>query len=177
MIAVVYGIVALVALQRLVELWYAQRNTAALLARGGIEAGRNHYYLIVLLHLGWLLTIAIAAPRPASIVWPWLAFFAVLQVARIWIVASLGPFWTTRIITLKDTPLVRRGPYRLMRHPNYLVVALEIAVLPLALREYVVAIVFSLLNAGVLAWRIREEERTLAPRRILLETPDGARGG
>ncbi len=161
----VYGIVALVALQRLVELWYAQRNTRALLARGATESGRGHYALIVLLHLAWLGSIALFAPRPATIAWPWLLFFIGLQLARVWIIATLGPYWTTRIITLKDAPLVRRGPYRFMRHPNYLVVALEIAALPLAFGEIWVAIAFSILNGGVLALRIRQEETALAPRR------------
>jgi methyltransferase len=170
----VYGIVALVALQRLAELLYAQHNTRSLLARGAHEVGRNHYALIVLVHAGWLAAIVILVPQPASIAWSWLVIFGALQAARVWIIASLGRFWTTRIITVKDAPLVRRGPYRFMRHPNYLIVALEIAVLPLAFREYGVAILFSILNAGVLAWRIREEERVLAPRRASQESLDGA---
>ncbi len=168
MTAFVYVIAALVALQRLVELLYAQRNTKALLARGATEVGRGHYLLIVLLHASWLAVIVLAVPRPALIVWPWLAFFIVLQLARVWIIASLGPLWTTRIITLKDEPLVRKGPYRFMRHPNYVVVALEIASLPLAFREYAVALGFSLLNACVLAWRIRQENTALAPRRAAI---------
>ena|SRR5438105_598156 len=169
----VYAIVGLVALQRLAELLYAQRNTQALLARGAQEFGRSHYGLIVFLHAGWLIAIVLSIPRPASIAWSWMILFCLLQAIRIWIIASLGPFWTTRIVTLKDAPLVRRGPYRFMRHPNYLVVVLEIAVLPLVFREYGVAIVFSILNAGVLAWRIREEERALAPRRRSQGSLDG----
>jgi methyltransferase len=165
MSGLVYVIVALVALQRLAELLYAQRNTRALLARGAHEVGRSHYAMIVLVHAAWLAAIAFSVPRPATVTWSWLILFGSLQLIRIWIIVSLGPFWTTRIITLKGAPLVRRGPYRLMRHPNYLVVTLEIAVLPLAFGEYEVAILFSILNAGVLAWRIREEERALAPRR------------
>jgi methyltransferase len=125
------------------------------------------------MHAGWLIAIALSVSRPASIAWPWLVLFCLLQAIRIWIIASLGPFWTTRIITLNDAPLVRRGPYRFMNHPNYLVVVLEIAVLPLAFREYGVAILFSVLNAGVLAWRIREEERALAPRRQTQASLDG----
>jgi methyltransferase len=168
-----YAIVLLVALQRLIELRYAERNTKALLARGGVEVGRAHYPVIVALHAAWLLAVVLALPRDPIIGWPWIAAFVLLQAARIWVIASLGPYWTTRIITLKDAPLVRRGPYKYVRHPNYLVVAAEIAVLPLAFGEVWVAVVFSVLNAGVLAWRIREEEGALSPRRTLGPRPNG----
>ena len=164
---VAYAIVVLVALQRLIELRYAERNTKALLARGGTEIGRAHYPLIVALHAAWLLAVVLALPSEPIIVWPWIAAFVLLQAGRVWVIASLGPYWTTRIITLKDAPLVRRGPYRFVRHPNYLVVAAEIAVLPLAFEEVWVAAVFSVLNAAALAWRIREEEAALSPRRAL----------
>ncbi len=161
-----YAIIALVAIQRLIEIQYANRNTKALLARGGVEAGSSHYPLIVLLHAAWLVAIPLALPSNPSISWPLLGVFVLLQAARVWVIASLGPYWTTRIITLKDAPLVRRGPYKFLRHPNYVVVALEIAVLPLVFGEVAVAVLFSILNASVLFWRIREEERTLRPRRI-----------
>ena len=162
---IVYAVVALVAVQRAVELWHAQRNTRALLQRGATEVGRGHYPLIVALHAAWLVSVALAAPSPVSVAWPWLALFGALQPVRIWIVRSLGPFWTTRIITLRNAPLVKRGPYRLVRHPNYIVVALEIAALPLAFHEYWVATGFSLANAALLTWRIREENLALAPRK------------
>ncbi len=126
------------------------------------------------LHAAWLVAIVIALPREPAISWPWIGVFVVLQAARIWVIASLGPYWTTRIITVRDAPLVRRGPYRFVRHPNYLVVAAEIAVLPLAFGEYWIAAVFSVLNAGILVWRIREEEAALSPRRALHAGPDGA---
>lgn len=170
---VAYAILAFVALQRLIELRYAERNTKSLLAKGGIEVGRAHYPLIVALHAAWLLAVALALPRDPVIAWPWIAIFVLLQAARIWVIMSLGPYWTTRIITLKDAPLVRRGPYKYVRHPNYLVVAAEIAVLPLAFGEVWVAVVFSILNAGLLAWRIREEEAALSPRRTLGPRADG----
>ncbi len=170
---VIYAIVALVALQRLVEIRYAERNTAALLARGAVEIGRHHYPLIVLLHAIWLAAIVLALPPQPQILWPYLAAFVALQGARVWVIASLGPFWTTRIITLESAPLVRRGPYRFVRHPNYLIVALEIAVLPLAFGEFWVALIFSLANAAVLSWRIRQEDRALSPRRSLLADGGG----
>jgi methyltransferase len=161
----IYIILALVALQRLVEVFYAERNTRALLARGAVEIGRAHYPLIVLLHAAWLVAITLLLPTNATIRWPLLALFIVLQLARVWVLATLGPYWTTRIITLEGAPLVRKGPYRFVRHPNYLVVACEIAVLPLVFGEVWVAVVFTVLNAAMLFWRIRQEDAALALRR------------
>lgn len=162
----IYIILALVALQRLVEIAYAERNTRALLARGAVEIGRAHYPLIVLLHAAWLTAIVVLLPPDATIHWWALAVFVALQLARVWVIATLGPYWTTRIITLEKAPLVRNGPYRFVRHPNYLVVVGEIALLPLAFGEVGVAIVFTVLNAAMLAWRIRQEDRALAVRRV-----------
>jgi methyltransferase len=104
-------------------------------------------------------------PPDATIHWWALGIFLVLQLARVWVIATLGPYWTTRIITIDGAPLVRKGPYRFVRHPNYLVVAGEIAALPLAFGEVGVAIVFSILNAAILVWRIRTEDMALAARR------------
>ena len=160
-----YAILALVTLQRLVELPFAHRNTRALMARGAFEIGAGHYPLIVALHAAWLLAIVFFLPQPVAIQWPLLALYALLQVARMWVLTSLGPYWTTRIIVLPGAPLVKTGPYRYLRHPNYLVVAGEILVLPLVFGETMVALVFSLANAALLYWRIRQEETGLAPRR------------
>jgi methyltransferase len=162
---IAYVILGLVAVQRLAELALARRNTAALKARGAVEVGAAHYPLVVGLHAAWLAAIAVLLPQPPSVHWPLLGLFLLLQAARIWVLASLGPYWTTRIITLPGAALVRRGPYRFLRHPNYLVVAAEIAVLPLVFGEALVAIVFSVANAAVLFWRIRQEESALAGRR------------
>jgi methyltransferase len=161
-----YAILALVALQRLAELALASRNTRALLARGAVETGAGHYPLIVSLHLAWLAAMTWFLPNPTSIHWSLLAVFLLLQGLRIWILATLGPYWTTRIISLPGAPLVTNGPYRYLRHPNYVVVAGEIAVLPLVFGEVEVAVFFSIANAAMLAWRIRQEEAHLAPRRI-----------
>jgi methyltransferase len=158
-------IVGLVALERLGELVYARRNTRALLAAGAYEIGRAHYPLIVLLHLCWLIAVYAAADKGAPPVWLWIAIYLALQAARYWVIASLGRFWTTRIIVMPDAPLVRRGPYRWIEHPNYAVVIAEIAVLPLAFRAYAVAAVFSALNGVLLAWRLRIENAALAMRR------------
>ncbi|HWG81021.1 MAG TPA: isoprenylcysteine carboxylmethyltransferase family protein [Stellaceae bacterium] len=157
-------IVALVAVERIAELVHARRNTRALLARGAIEAGAGHYPLLVLLHGAWLVALLYAVPAERAPSWGWLGLFVLLQGLRLWVLASLGPYWTTRIITLPGAPLVRRGPYRFLRHPNYVVVVAEIAVLPLAFGAWRIALVFSALNLALLAWRIRIEQQALAPR-------------
>lgn len=162
--SVLYVVVALVALQRLAELVYARRNEAGLRARGGVEVGARHYPFFVLLHGSWLLALAVLVDPAATVNWPLLGLYLVLQAGRIWVVASLGPYWTTRIITVPDAPLVRTGPYRWFRHPNYLVVVAEIAVLPLAFGAWRIAIVFSALNAALLWHRIRVETAALAAR-------------
>lgn len=157
-------ILAFVTAERLVELWIARRNTRRLLAAGAREFGRSHYPLIVALHASWLIALWLLAP--GRDIDPALLFlFAILQLGRIWVIASLGRRWTTRIIVPPDAPLVRRGPYRYAKHPNYIIVVLEIAALPLAFGLWQVALVFSILNAAVLAIRIREENRALAQSR------------
>lgn len=158
-------VVLLVALQRAAELVYANRNSRRLLSAGAIEHGRRHYPLLVLLHAAWLAAVFFLVPPEAPVIWPLIAVYLLLQAARLWAVASLGRFWTTRVITLPGAPLVRRGPYRWLKHPNYLIVAAEIAVLPLAFGAWALALGFSLANAGLLAARIRVEDEALAPRR------------
>ncbi len=158
----IVGIVllALVTLQRLGELWLSNRNTRRLLAQGAHEVGASHYPLIVALHFWWLVVLWWLAPgRPLEGVW--LAVFVFLEIARIWVLVSLGPRWTTRIIVLPGASLVRRGPYRFVNHPNYIVVAGEIAVLPLVFGLWQVALLFTMLNAILLWFRIREEDRAL----------------
>ncbi len=156
------AVLALVSLQRGSELVIARRNTRRLLARGAVEVAPGHYPLIVLLHAAWLAGLWLLAwDRAVDL--RWLAAFALLEAARLWVLASLGARWTTRIVVLPGAPLVRRGPYRFLSHPNYLVVAGEIAVLPLAFNLPLYALVFSLLNAGVLFVRIRAETRALHP--------------
>ena len=164
------SVVALVALERLAELWHARRNTRALLEGGGIEVGRGHYPFMVALHTAWLLAIPLTVPSEADVSVPLLIVFAILQGLRLWVLLSLGRYWTTRVITVPGAPLVRRGPYRFLRHPNYVVVAAEIAVLPLAFGAWAVAAVFSALNAALLAWRISLEDQVLAPRRSVSHT-------
>lgn len=154
--------IAFLLVQRGAELVIARRNTRRLLARGAVEHGAAHYPLIVAMHAAWLLAIAILGwSNPVHL--GWLAAFAVLQLLRFWVLLSLGPRWTTRIIVL-DEPLVARGPYRWVSHPNYMVVIAEIAVAPMVLGLWPVAAVFTILNALVLRIRIREEARVLGLR-------------
>lgn len=158
-------ILTLVACQRLGELAVARRNTDRLKAIGAVEVGAAHYPFLVLLHAAWLAALFIwAVLISPKVNVPLLGVFAGLQAARVWVLWALGPFWTTRIITLPEAPLVRRGPYRYLRHPNYAVVVLEIAILPLVFGAWVIAAVFSVLNAAVLIVRIRAETEALRGR-------------
>lgn len=150
--------VGLVALQRLSELVVARRNTRRLLAMGGIEAGAAHYPLIVALHAGWLAVLLVAIPWDAPVLHlSFVALYLVLQPLRYWTIASLGDRWTTRIIVLPGAPRLRRGPYRYVTHPNYMIVVAEIALLPLAFGAWDIAAVFTVLNGALLTIRIRAE--------------------
>jgi methyltransferase len=154
------AVLGLVTAQRLGELAFAAGNTRRLKARGAVEVGAAHYPLIVALHAAWLAGLwALAWDRPVSLAW--LAVYGGLTLLRVWTVATLGRRWTTRILVVPGETLVRRGPYRFLPHPNYVVVAGELAVLPLAFGLPGFAAVFSALNAGVLWIRIRAEEAGL----------------
>jgi methyltransferase len=159
-------LLAFVTAERLAELWYARRNTSALLAQGAVEFGARHYPLIVALHTAWLAGLWIGG-WDSPVERGWLAVFLAIQILRVWTLATLGRRWTTRIVVLPNTPLVRRGPYRFIPHPNYVVVAGEIAVLPLCLGMPFYAAVFTALNAAALFVRIRAEEAALADARAL----------
>jgi len=153
-------ILGFVTLQRLAELVLAQRNTARLRAKGALEVGAAHYPLIVALHAAWLAGLwFLARGLPVNLVW--LGVFILLQAARVWVIATLGERWTTRIIVLPGTPLIASGPYRFVSHPNYCVVAAEILVLPLVFGLVWYGFVFSLLNGLILWLRIRTESAAL----------------
>lgn len=151
--------IAFLLLQRGAELVLAARNTRRLMVRGAVEHGAGHYPVMVAMHASWLLAICILGwANPVHL--GWLAVFAVLQLCRIWVIASLGGRWTTRIIVLNE-PLVMRGPYRWLSHPNYVVVVAEIIVAPMVLGLWPVALVFTVLNALMLRHRIRVESHAL----------------
>ncbi|MCG6858762.1 MAG: hypothetical protein LJE67_11935 [Salaquimonas sp.] len=156
------GFIAFLIAQRLSELVISRRNNARAFARGGVEAGAGHYPFIIVLHTVWLVAIA-ATGWDKPVHWPMLGLFAVLQIMRISAMLSLGERWTTRII-VEDRPLVRTGLYRWFRHPNYMVVVAEMVVAPMVLGLLWITIVFSILNAVMLAIRIRAEDKALDSR-------------
>ncbi len=154
-----------VTLERLFELVLSRRHTRALLAEGACEVGRGHYPFMVGVHVLWLVAMwslllggdAMFQPLPTVL-------YVLVQGLRFWTMATLGGLWTTRIIVVPHVPLVRSGPYRFLRHPNYVVVVLEIALLPLALGSWPLALGFSAANAFALFLRIKAEEATLEKR-------------
>ena len=162
-----HGTLVFVAVERAGELAWAARNTSRLRRMGAVESDAAGYPAFVLLHSAWLGALALLVPAAAAPNLALLAAFALLQLGRIWVLLTLGRFWTTRILTLDAAPLVTRGPYRWMRHPNYLVVAVEIVLLPLAFGAVAVALAFGVANLVLLGRRIRIEERALRPRRRL----------
>jgi methyltransferase len=152
--------------ERIAELYLSRRNRAALLAKGALEFAPRHYPAIVLMHALWLASLWIfGATRMINPTW--LAIFLSLQILRVWILMTLGPRWTTRIIILPGAPLVSNGPYRIFSHPNYLVVVGEIAALPLCLGLAWLALAFSGANAILLSIRIHAENVALTGSRYV----------
>jgi methyltransferase len=153
-------LLAYVTAQRLIELWWARRNEARLLAAGGIEYGAPHLRLMQFLHATWLIGLwALAYDHAVQPVF--LALFVLLQIGRFWVLATLGRRWTIRVIAVPGEKLVGGGPYRILRHPNYAIVIGEIAAVPLALGLPLYAAAFSLLNAAILSIRIPQENAAL----------------
>lgn len=154
------AILLFVTLQRLIELPMARANTKRLIAAGGREVAPGHYPFIVALHFAWLGSLWLVAPGwPISI--PFLILFALIEVGRVWVLRTLGSRWTTRIIILPGEKLVAHGPYKFVNHPNYWVVAAEVAVLPLVFGQWQIALIFSVLNAVLLYVRIKAENEAL----------------
>jgi len=166
-VTILHWTLALVLLQRAVEVVWARRNTLRLRRLGAVEADAEGYPYFVLLHAGWLVSLALFVPAATPPIWPLLGLFALLQLVRLWVISSLGRYWTTRIVTLPGAPLVQTGPFRWFRHPNYLLVIAEIALLPLAFGAVAIAASFAAVNLMLIVRRIRIEESVLAPRRGL----------
>jgi len=152
-------------IQRLSELVIARRNTARLLEQGAYEVGAAHYPVMVGMHSVWIACLVVFGYDEA-VSFSWLAIFAILQVFRVWILASLGRRWTTRIV-ISQEPLIVRGPYKYLSHPNYILVVAEIIVTPMVLGLVWVALVFTVLNAAMLWVRIGVEHKALAPFRTV----------
>jgi methyltransferase len=164
--AIFSGLIALTALERLVELRLSNRNAAWSLERGGIEHGRGHYPFMVLLHTGFLFACVaevwlLERSFTPGLGWSMLALALLCQVGRWWCIQTLGPRWNTRVVIVPDLAAVRTGPYRWFRHPNYLVVALEGFTLPLVHGAFLTATVFTVLNAGLMKVRISCENSAL----------------
>ena len=158
--------VSVVALQRLLELVLARANERKARALGAVERGQGHYPFVVALHILWLVSTLVEGllrgpDFPAYWLVP-LALFLLVQPLRYWAILSLGENWNTRILVVPGANLVRRGPYRYLSHPNYVVVVVEILAFPLTFGAWITAPVFTVLNAAVLSLRIREENRALA---------------
>ncbi|HEY4017156.1 MAG TPA: isoprenylcysteine carboxyl methyltransferase family protein [Pseudonocardiaceae bacterium] len=167
MSAILYTVlVGLVAIERLAELVVAKKNLAWSLAKGGRETGFGHYPFMVALHSGLLAGCVLEVwlggrPFLPALGWPMLALVLASQALRWWCIRTLGPRWNTRIIVVPDLPLITGGPYRLIRHPNYVAVIVEGAALPLVHTAWLTALVFTVLNAGLLTVRIRAENTAL----------------
>lgn len=157
----VQGLVLAVAAQRLAELLWSRRNERRLRALGAVEHGARHYPLVVAVHAGLLASLFLSAPPDRPIDPLWLAVLLGLQPLRLWVLATLGQRWTTRVLVVPGLPRIERGPYRYLRHPNYAVVAVEVPVIALTAGEPVLALGFGLANLATLAVRIRVEDGAL----------------
>lgn len=156
-----FWLLAFLTAQRLGELAIANKNTKALLLSGAHEIGASHYKYMVALHGSWLVALwVLGAENDVSRFW--LVIFIALQLGRVWVLATLKSRWTTRIILVRDETLVTSGPFRYFKHPNYLVVIGEIAVVPLALGLGWLALVYTILNAWMLWVRIGVENEGLS---------------
>jgi methyltransferase len=157
--------------QRGLEELYSARNTRRLMASGATEMGRTYYPVVAATHLAWIAGLFFLIPPSAPIVWPLIAYYLALQIVRYWVIASLGPFWTHRIITLPGAPIARSGPYRYLSHPNYAVTIVETFVLPLAFGALAFACIMTALWWVVLSVKIKLEDEALADRWRLQVTP------
>jgi len=129
------------------------------------EAGRAFYPVVAVSHLAWIFGLYLLIPPDAPVYWPLIAAYLLLQPVRYWVIWSLGPFWTHRIITLKDAPRVGRGPYKAVRHPNYVLAVIETALLPLAFGAWSFALILTAIWATVLSYKIHLEDAALEARR------------
>ena len=161
------ALVLAVGVERLAELVVSKRNAAWSFARGGVESGQRHFVLMVVLHTGLLVgaLVEVWVRRPdvvPALAWTMLALVAASQGLRWWCIATLGHQWNTRVIVVPGAPRITHGPYRFLRHPNYVAVVVEGFALPLVHSAWVTAAVFTVLNAGLLAVRLRVENEALA---------------
>jgi methyltransferase len=164
---VYYGLLVVIAFERLAELVVSQRHAAASLRHGGVEYGQGHFPVMVALHVGllvgcWVEPLALHRPFIPALAWPMLVLVIAANALRWWCIATLGPRWTARVIVIPGLPLVRSGPYRWFAHPNYVAVVVEGAALPLMGSAWITACTFTAANAALLTVRLRCEKRALA---------------
>lgn len=156
--------IVFLALQRFTELYISNKNEKWLLAQGAVEYGRGHYPFIVALHIMFMLSLIaeyyLAGDKPISYIA--LSLFLLLLIFKYWVLSSLGKYWNTRIYRVPGAVAVSNGPYKLFKHPNYVDVVCEIAIIPLVFHLYYTAIIFSVLNAIMLSVRIRVEDKVWA---------------
>jgi len=156
----------LILLQRGLEEVHSQKNTRRLLQQAAQEVGRDYYPVVAVTHLAWIASLAFFIPSSASLYTLPLIFFLSLRPMRYWIIGTLGRYWTHRIISLENAPIVSRGPYRFFRHPNYVVTLAETMLLPLAFGQFALAAIFTMLWGAVLRYKAHLEDGTLATRRM-----------
>jgi methyltransferase len=161
----------LILAQRGLEELYSRHNTRRLLRSGACEAGRDFYLIVATTHLCWIAALALLVPPHTQACAPLIAAYLALQALRYWVITTLGRYWTHRILTLPGAPIVTRGPYRLLRHPNYAVTLAETLLLPLAFGQVALGLIFAAMWGAVLQHKIRLEDRALAARRALAGSP------
>lgn len=157
--------VGFIVAQRLIELVLAKRNEIWMKSKGGIEVGRSHYRYMVMIHvfffISFILEVLLLKKTPSPF-WPFLlSLFITTQIGRVWVIFTLGKYWNTKIILLPQGNVVKKGPYRFLKHPNYFIVSLELIIIPFMFQAYLTAIVFTLLNIWILSIRIPAEEHAL----------------
>jgi methyltransferase len=154
----------LVLIQRGAEEIHSARNTRALVARGAREEGAGYYQVVAVAHLSWIAALFFLISPDEQPIWPLIGLYLALQVARYWVIATLGPYWTHRIITLDDAPMVSSGAFRFMKHPNYAITVAETLLLPSAFRAFALALIMTAIWVAVLSYKIRLEDAALAAR-------------
>jgi methyltransferase len=165
-------IAILILAQRGLEEVYSQYNTKRLLAEGAQEAGAAYYPVVATAHMSWVASLFLLISPNANVSWPLLMLFLLVQVVRYWVIGSLGRYWTHRIITLDNAPVVRRGPYKFIRHPNYVITLIETMLLPLAFGAWGLALIMTAIWAAVLHYKIMLEDDALAKRREVTKKSD-----
>lgn len=158
-------LIVIIILQRLIELYIARKNEAWMKSQGGIEVGQSHYQYMVIIHICFFIALLLEVflfNRTSSSAFPILLIgFILTQIGRVWVILSLGRYWNTKIIILPQGNVIKKGPYRFLKHPNYVIVSLELIIIPFIFQAYFTAVLFTLLNILILSIRIPAEEKAL----------------